>query len=88
MKTISINPPAMKTISAAFACSCLLVTARAAEKPASPQLAEWTVMIFLNADNNLEADALQNFSDIAKIGSTEVRKRSQKPGRTWLLPVS
>jgi hypothetical protein len=33
--------------------------------------AEWTVMIFMNGDNDLEPDALINFGQIAKIGSTD-----------------
>ena len=37
---------------------------------AAPKLAEWTLMIFMNAKNNLEADALDNFSEIAGNGST------------------
>lgn len=33
--------------------------------------AEWTVMVFLNGDNNLEKYALQDFREMAKVGSTE-----------------
>lgn len=32
--------------------------------------AEWTIMVFLNAKNNLEADGLVNFREIAAIGSS------------------
>ncbi|WP_050418986.1 clostripain-related cysteine peptidase [Bradyrhizobium tropiciagri] len=32
--------------------------------------AEWTVMIFMNAKNNLEPDAIENFNEIASRGST------------------
>ena len=35
------------------------------EKPAS--IAEWTVLVFMNADNNLEPYAIQNFLDMAKV---------------------
>jgi Clostripain family len=34
-------------------------------------LAEWTILIFMNGDNNLEGDALINFRQIAKVGSTD-----------------
>jgi hypothetical protein len=33
--------------------------------------AEWTIMIFLNADNNLEPFGLKDFREMAKIGSTD-----------------
>lgn len=37
----------------------------------NPSLAEWTVMVFLNADNNLESFGLLDFAEMAKIGSTD-----------------
>jgi len=33
--------------------------------------AEWTLMIFMNGKNNLEADAIQNFREISSVGSTD-----------------
>ena len=33
--------------------------------------AEWTIMVFLNADNNLERFSLLDFREMAKIGSTD-----------------
>jgi hypothetical protein len=33
--------------------------------------AEWTVLVFMNGDNNLEKDALINFEQMARIGSTD-----------------
>jgi len=72
MRTIRLLQSSKKTITLALVLSSwLLASARCAEAPANSPTAEWTVMIFLNADNNLEADALKNFSDIAKIGSTD-----------------
>ena len=35
-----------------------------------PSQAEWTVMVFMDGDNNLELDALHDFDEIAKVGST------------------
>ncbi len=32
---------------------------------------EWTVMVFLNGDNNLDAEALADFNEMAKIGSKD-----------------
>ena len=32
--------------------------------------AEWTVMVFIDGDNNLEEDALIDFTEVAKVGST------------------
>jgi len=40
-------------------------------KTSSSQQAEWTVMIFVDGDNNLEEDALIDFSEMARIGSTD-----------------
>lgn len=33
--------------------------------------AEWTVMVFMNGDNNLEEDAITDFGEMATVGSTE-----------------
>lgn len=33
--------------------------------------AEWTIMVFLNGDNNLEADGLRDYREMAKVGSTD-----------------
>jgi len=53
-------------------CLCLVglpaTTPVASEQ--QPPLAEWTVLVFMNGDNNLEEDALINFQQIAAIGST------------------
>jgi hypothetical protein len=37
----------------------------------SESMAEWTIMIFLNADNNLEQFGLQDFREMARVGSTD-----------------
>ncbi|MGV7216406.1 clostripain-related cysteine peptidase [Bradyrhizobium sp. UFLA05-112] len=37
---------------------------------AAANSAEWTVMVFMNAKNNLEPDAIENFNEIASRGST------------------
>ena len=44
--------------------------ARKRDRQRSPR-AEWTVMIFMDGDNNLEEDALIDFTEIAKVGSTD-----------------
>ena len=36
------------------------------------QTAEWTILIFMNGDNNLEPDALLNFNQLARVGSTDL----------------
>ena len=36
-----------------------------------PTMAEWTIMVFLNAKNNLEPFSFKNWDQMAKIGSTE-----------------
>src|SRR5690242_17620652 len=35
------------------------------------ELADWTVMVYMNGDNNLEPFALENFNDMAKVGSSD-----------------
>jgi hypothetical protein len=35
------------------------------------QSVEWTVMVFMNGDNNLEEDALIDFTEMARVGSTD-----------------
>ena len=52
-------PPAGETSS---------LTRSTTESP--PQPAEWTVMVYMNGDNNLEEDALIDFLEMARVGST------------------
>jgi Clostripain family len=37
---------------------------------AGPGVARWTILVFMNGDNNLEPDALINFRQLAKVGSS------------------
>jgi hypothetical protein len=37
----------------------------------SPQPVEWTVMVYMDGDNNLEEDALIDFMEMALVGSTD-----------------
>jgi cysteine peptidase C11 family protein len=52
-----------------------LVFAGACQSFARPvsnsQTAKWTILIFMNADNNLEPDGLLNFNQLARVGSTD-----------------
>jgi hypothetical protein len=41
------------------------------EVESRPQNAEWTVMIYMDGDNNLEEDALIDFMEMARVGSTD-----------------
>ncbi|MCG8353553.1 MAG: clostripain-related cysteine peptidase [Chloroflexales bacterium] len=36
-----------------------------------PGAADWTVMVYLDGDNDLEPDALQDYAEMARVGSTE-----------------
>jgi hypothetical protein len=38
---------------------------------AQPTRADWTILVFMNADNNLEPFALQDFAEMAKVGSSD-----------------
>lgn len=51
-------------IATMLSASALLAT------PVDAKTAEWTVMVFMNAKNNLEPDAIENFNEIASRGST------------------
>jgi len=37
--------------------------------PAQAQIAEWTILIYLDGDNNLEQEAVEDFLEIAQVGS-------------------
>lgn len=50
-------------------CCCSLGPANAASSTRSRK--SWTVMIYMNAKNNLEEAALRNFEEIADVGSSE-----------------
>src|SRR5262249_18740572 len=39
--------------------------------PSKPATADWTIMVFLNAKNNLEPFSFSNFEQMASVGSTE-----------------
>jgi len=56
------------TTQGAILTAALLIVSLAAPLPA--QQAKWTVMVYLNADNNLEADGLLDFQEMANVGST------------------
>jgi hypothetical protein len=44
---------------------------QATAEPTPNQIADWTIMVYLNGDNNLKPFALMNFKQMAKVGSTE-----------------
>lgn len=56
-----------------FSCIGFAVTPPSASTAESSQttVAEWTVMVYLNADNNLEPDGITDFLEMAQVGSTE-----------------
>ncbi len=54
----------------AIVLAVVIATMAGSSVEAATKSAEWTLMIFMNAKNNLEADALDNFAEIAGNGST------------------
>lgn len=48
---------------------------------AVPSKAEWTVLVYLNGKNNLEPFGLENFEDMAKVGSTDAVNLLVEMGR-------
>ena len=47
-------------------------------KAARASTAEWNILVFLNAKNNLESFSFLNFEQMAKVGSTD---QGQRPRR-------
>lgn len=54
-------------------CWCLMIALAAVGYSAHAQQpqAAWTILIFMNADNNLEPDAIRNINAMEKVGSTD-----------------
>ena len=53
----------------ALALACLLA-ATPGDARQQPQLAEWTVMVFMDGDNNLEKFALLDFEEMARVANS------------------
>lgn len=47
---------------------------------AAPMPKEWTFMVYLDGDNNLEENAVDDFLEMASVGSHQYRG-SARPGR-------
>ncbi len=65
----SIRP----TILFVVMCLCAWMAAAATAPitpPSPPSKAKWTVMVYMNADNNLEADAIADFAEMAAAPDT------------------
>jgi len=60
----------MSTVLAKVLCIVVTLCALGVVAPRSTAAAEWTVMVYLNAKNNLEPDGIDNFYDMSSIGST------------------
>lgn len=58
---------------AAFAAIILFACGSGWKAIAAPAagIAEWTLLIYMNGKNNLEPDAIQNFREIASVGSSK-----------------
>jgi hypothetical protein len=54
-----------------FATIAIPVAAQEPTTANSPTKAAWTVLVFLNADNNLEPFGVRDFKEMARIGSTD-----------------
>lgn len=56
----------------AYTCDCPQgwIAGQDACEP-DPDAAEWTILIYLNADNNLEADGLLDVEEMEEVGSTD-----------------
>lgn len=50
---------------------CFPPTGETSSRKHSSRPVEWTVMIYMNGDNNLEEDALIDFLEMAQVGSTD-----------------
>lgn len=61
---------AMLIVFSLFCASSVCISARS-PSPIGGVLAKWTILIFMNADNNLEPDALMNFRQLASVGGNQ-----------------
>jgi hypothetical protein len=67
-----VAPPLFATAPAnggGFCGQGVLPTVSQVANPAPMAPTKWTILIFMNGDNNLEPDALLNFCQLAKVGS-------------------
>lgn len=92
-------PQRLSKLLAVLACSAVLFTgvcvqsmqARAASQPA-PQPKEWTMLVYLNGDNNLDSFGKLNINQMEKVGSNDamnivVQWASLANGKTQRLLV-
>ena len=67
----------MKKVSSIIAAVALMIGAActtasaAAQKKEAPKMKDWTVAVFLNADNNLDPFGVEDQEEMARIGSNE-----------------
>jgi hypothetical protein len=56
-----------------FGAAALLfvLSAAAPASPVQPKLKEWTFLVFINADNNLDANGPEDINEMEKVGSTD-----------------
>jgi hypothetical protein len=54
-----------------LAAALLSTPGASAAEPEAAEKAEWTVLVFMNGDNNLEEFALADFGEMAKVGSSD-----------------
>lgn len=66
----------MKKVSSLIAAVALMIgatcaTVSAAPKKTAPKMKDWTVAVFLNADNNLDPFGVEDQEEMARVGSSE-----------------
>jgi hypothetical protein len=71
MKTAIQRTIMIVLLLAIFACYVLASDGAQIEQPGTVNAVEWTILIFVNADNNLEPDGVMNYRQLAKVGSSD-----------------
>ncbi len=61
----------MKRVSSIIIVAALIFSSFSADLSAAPQVKEWTLAVFLNADNNLDPFGVEDQNEMSRVGSSD-----------------
>jgi cytidylate kinase len=61
----------MKRVFSIIILAAIILSAFPSDLSAAPQLKEWTLAVFLNADNNLDSFGVEDQEEMARVGSSD-----------------
>jgi hypothetical protein len=71
MKNLKLHQDSIcLTFSLLLLCSCQDSTKSSSQQGKPSSIADWTVMVYVNGDNNLEQAAVEDFNEMAQVGSS------------------